>query len=853
MSQLEEQLKPLWEGYKSYFNNSKDFEGELYKWEVLKRVHDTWKWEGDSDPAGMFDAAFKVKGHKNLWSSMNFYPVAMYNEMLKAVPDDAREAMSGLFDESQDLGIRLQRFLEQVEKMRARLAEMYPETNKANHYHGDLRAVSLYLSLQYPEKYFIFKRSVYRKFLTAAALPSPKGDAVISFLHFLQTAQNLRTFIEKDQEFIMKYRTFTQEADHYADPYLALLVQDFLFYVAGFYTPDQVINYWVFQGNPKVFDVVGALNAKALKSWSVTAHKDKIKPGDKVILWLTGDISGCYALCRVTSGIENREDDPLERPFYADPSKMGVQDRVYLEVEHNLAAKPVLKTAVLQHPAFADFKGGNQGTNYTATKAQFDTILAITLQQDMSAKHPLNMILYGPPGTGKTYHTINESLMIIDPQFYYQNKENRTVLKTRFDELLIKNWESDEAGRIAFVSFHQSMSYEDFVEGIKPDVLDADEDTADEQHTISYKIEKGIFRKICLKASKPGSAMERFDQLWRKFTDHILTTKEEVIFKSTTSELKLEQQLSTADGLKLRFKKSWDTTKDEGQAVFHVGKSTMERVFNQRINLADPDLRQWVAIRDVVGSGRATTFLAVYAKFFEFCHLEKYFRQTENNQPFVLIIDEINRGNISQIFGELITLIEEDKRLGMEEALQTILPYSKEKFGVPKNLYIIGTMNTADRSIEALDTALRRRFTFSEIRPQAEMIQTYGKSRGLVGEINLVWLLEAINSRVEKLMDKDHQIGHAYFMEVESLKDLQQLFKNKVIPLLEEYFYGDMGKIGLVLGEAFIKQKMTSDFSFARFKGFDEDTLSDLKERKVYEIVDCKNLKVEDFISVYSV
>ena len=214
-----------------------------------------------------------------------------------------------------------------------------------------------------------------------------------------------------------------------------------------------------------------------------------------------------------------------------------------------------------------------------------------------------------------------------------------------------------------------------------------------------------------------------------------------------------------------------------------------------------------------------------------------YSSTTENAaKNFVLIIDEINRGNVSQIFGELITLIEEDKRLGRNEALKVTLPYSKNvPFGVPKNLYIIGTMNTADRSVEALDAALRRRFSFEEMPPNSKLIATEGElkeTKGVLGEINLPSLLDIINYRLEKLLDKDHQIGHSYFISVKNLDGLKLAFQNKIIPLLQEYFFGDYGKIGLVLGKGFV-EKVQNKSSFADFPDADADEFS---QRPIFKI-----------------
>ncbi|MFB9080752.1 AAA family ATPase [Flavobacterium procerum] len=203
-------------------------------------------------------------------------------------------------------------------------------------------------------------------------------------------------------------------------------------------------------------------------------------------------------------------------------------------------------------------------------------------------------------------------------------------------------------------------------------------------------------------------------------------------------------------------------------------------------------------------------------------------------EPVVLIIDEINRGNVSQIFGELITLLEEDKRLGKDEALEVALPYSKEKFGVPSNLYIIGTMNTADRSVESLDTALRRRFCFEEMPPVYHL-------NGLQNEIfghKAFEILEKINLRIEKLLDKDHKIGHFYLLNKDEDSIIDSFYKN-IIPLLQEYFFGDYSKIGLVLGKGFVYLKESNKESniFAKFDDFEND----FEDRNVYEIIDYRD------------
>jgi frataxin-like iron-binding protein CyaY len=191
--------------------------------------------------------------------------------------------------------------------------------------------------------------------------------------------------------------------------------------------------------------------------------------------------------------------------------------------------------------------------------------------------------------------------------------------------------------------------------------------------------------------------------------------------------------------------------------------------------------------------------------------------EMDKENRYAIFIDEINRGNVSAIFGELITLIEQDKRKNASNAMSALLPYSKKQFSVPQNVDIYGTMNTADRSVEALDTALRRRFSFEEMLPKPELLKDKGENKsGKVGEINLEELLKTINERIEALVDRDHTIGHAFFMEVDSLDSLRNVFANKVIPLLQEYFYGDYAKMEMVIGPDFFNsEKRKKKVTFA--------------------------------------
>jgi hypothetical protein len=218
-------------------------------------------------------------------------------------------------------------------------------------------------------------------------------------------------------------------------------------------------------------------------------------------------------------------------------------------------------------------------------------------------------------------------------------------------------------------------------------------------------------------------------------------------------------------------------------------------------------------------------------------------------RKYVLIIDEINRGNLAGIFGELITLIEPDKRYGRREALQVWLPYSKTPFSIPPNLYIIGTMNTTDRSAELIDAALRRRFAFREIQPDPKLIPRLVR-KPIAAGVDLQRLLATINERIALLLGDDFRIGHGYFQDVSTLDDLRELFGQRIIPLLQDYFYNDLGKVGLVLGKEFVRPAPPPDMATV-FADFDYPYTPDLTERRQYVLRRVEELEEKDFIRIY--
>lgn len=385
---------------------------------------------------------------------------------------------------------------------------------------------------------------------------------------------------------------------------------------------------------------------------------------------------------------------------------------------------------------------------------------------------PLNRILYGPPGTGKTFRVVEEAMRILSPELFADGPPDReTVLKPAFDRFVGN-------GQIVFTTFHQSFSYEDFVEGIRASTGDDGQ--------LRYSVVPGVFKELCERARRGLSADE--DPFERALATLAARARE-------TEDGLLE--LRTAKGKRFR--------------VRYEGKPTFLVYPESSVDLQSGYTASMRHVRTLYETGDASNIYNVsyvrgmLAYLQEHCGLPTGAPTVASGggaKPFVMIIDEINRGNVSRIFGELITLIEESKRAGRREALEIVLPYSKDEeppFSVPDNVYLIGTMNTADRSLAGLDIALRRRFSFVEMPPRPELLDGV-----LVDEVDIGKLLRAMNARIEVLLDRDHCLGHAYFMPLNkepTLTRLAEIFRANILPLLQEYFFEDWQRIQWVLND----------------------------------------------------
>lgn len=488
-------------------------------------------------------------------------------------------------------------------------------------------------------------------------------------------------------------------------------------------------------------------------------------------------------------------------------------------------------------------------------------------KMDFPVLPPLNQILYGPPGTGKTYATIEMAVRIANPDF--TDFGNREALHTEFRRL-------KEVRRIAFTTFHQSLSYEDFVEGIRP-VLTNVEDVTTNSTSIDYEIKDGVFKELVSfaatvndtgKGTNSGINLDlkllQKAQVYKMSLGDANNPADEEIYRFCIEQNCIAlgygedidfSEDKTRQQIKERIKESGQIPTDRqlyttsAIAYFKLEMQREDIVLvsngNRYIRAigvvnGDYEFREDADIR--FSQFRPVRWLQtdlnipikkVYGKAFSQMTLYRMDKKAianglmelaeETHTPalrnHVLIIDEINRGNVSAILGELITLLEPDKRLGAPEELKVTLPYSREEFGVPPNLYLIGTMNTADRSVEALDAALRRRFTFQEVGPDPHVIKREHDTGGqlTVGdlEIDLAKLLALLNRRIKALKDADHQIGHSYFLRVNDWKGLASAFNDRIIPLLREYFFANYGQLQLVVGKGFCRQDAGEEFTFA--------------------------------------
>lgn len=490
--------------------------------------------------------------------------------------------------------------------------------------------------------------------------------------------------------------------------------------------------------------------------------------------------------------------------------------------------------------------------------------LSKNVEEEMKKIKPeLNTILYGPPGTGKTYNTVNYAVAICE------NKNIEDVQSEEYEKVLYRYNELKKEGRIAFTTFHQSFGYEEFIEGISPIIF---EDNSDDcSGNIEYKIKSGIFKSFCEETEKITIKNDKFSinkdaTIWKVTVgskvqnDCFVNNYIRIGFgindkgaKEFVNQINEGDIIITTDGNRKNIRGIAIATSDEAYKLENTESDSTTRDVMWLVRDINDDVtilngNKWLQRKTVsrlpnMNIKDLMEFAIKKNVELKETHIEK------NNGSYVFIIDEINRGNISKIFGELITLIEDTKRKGMTEEMSTILPYSGSLFSVPSNVYILGTMNTADRSIALMDTALRRRFQFVEMMPNTDILKNV-----TVDGVEIAPILEKINERITFLYDREHTIGHAFFIKLIDSPDINTLgsiFEKSIIPLLQEYFYEDYQKIQLVLGDnhkvdvstKFIKDEEVEVAEI--FKG-DANDIMDLPEKK-YTINKKAFLNIESY------
>lgn len=795
---------------------------ETYKWRAVQWYKEHWNINAP-DFAAMLSSAFSKAD--NLLTAGMYYAYGVLCNFAEMQPETVREMFRELYDESQPLETRYDQFRKSCDALLIEYRNNSADHAKAHNHYQDLHAVSVYLFFAYPEKYFIYKASVEKAFraLTGLAEETHKPSGKLWKLEsYSALCQSVLDVAAADADLLKRNRS-RFDADCYPDPSSHLLALDIVYYGGAYLYPEltktKPAAYW-----PSSTEYDPHITTEQWKT--VLDDRAVTSPETLAMLRMMLELGGestCAHLASVYGNVHN----------YYNMLGSTFGKRV-AEALHCPVCRTDEKTRYFPIP-FVGRSVTEDGTQHYAWKLR-DELKEALEQMDLSQNKPAtpkktvtdvpkNTILYGPPGTGKTYQTVRYAVAILE------NKPLQDVEREPYQAVLLRYNRYKAAGRIEFTTFHQSYGYEEFIEGIRP-VLDHDND---DQKDLTYEIAPGLFKLLCDRASEPILTQKNQDiglnaspTIWKvslagtgknptrdeclksghirigydsygesitsetNFTAGGKNVLDAFIYKMQVGDIVLSCfSASTIDAIGVvtgdyewhdeyeqykRLRKVNWLVKDIREDITEANGSTMtlSSVYRLRISLSD--------------------VMALVSK-----HSSASSKFQANDQNYVFIMDEINRGNISKIFGELITLIEPTKRLGQPEGISVKLPYSKTPFGVPDNVYLIGTMNTADRSIATLDTALRRRFSFREMQPDPAVLEGI-----FVEGLSIQDLFVRMNRKISVLYDNDHTIGHAYFTKLKespTLETLASIFENNILPLLQEYFYEDYEKIRLVLGD----------------------------------------------------
>lgn len=782
---------------------------EIYKWRAVQCFQEHWMPERANFAEMLKEALAQAS---NLMDTNYSFPRKMITFFAEQEPDTVRSMFQQLLDPEADVIEQIQNFKQNADAL---LSRYQLKESMKQHYQGD-RTICTYLFFARPNQHFLYQYGKLKAFLAETGLSATcKMGDIQNVLTYQEVANKVLACVQQDSELLNMFETKRAEfgSEYYPDAEHHLLADDIIYFGSQLYKSD----YWpsLAEYDPEISTeqwlellvdrtICTAENLQILKAIQQVGGEATCK---QLSLKL-GDTSAHYngSMVQLARRVQEKTGCPL------------VQNE-----NNDQKWWPILfvgRTALQDQP----------GTYSWKLRDELAEALKLLPQKEVN--NPMsfakNTILYGPPGTGKTYQTVNYAVAIIE------GKSLEEVQVENHEEVLKRYRQYRQNGRIEFTTFHQSFGYEDFIEGIRPIFAeDREEDSGD----ISYEITDGVFKKFCETAQPPAVDP---NQNPYGFSESPTIWK---VSLASTGDNPVRDYCMKHGCIRI----GWD---EYGEAItddmdYHVGGKTVLNAFLSRMQPGDiilscytahsidaigvvtgepewhPEFEHYKRLRTVKWLIQKKSIPITDFRLEKSLTLSTVYRlnTTVTNVidvlnkngfsgvspakgfkgPYVFIIDEINRGNISKIFGELITMIEPSKRLGQSEELQAKLPYSHEAFGIPDNVYLLGTMNTADRSIALLDTALRRRFNFVEMMPDSGVLDDVE-----VEGISISGLLTTLNRRIEVLFDREHTLGHAFFTPLRhspSIQTLGEIFRDKVIPLLQEYFYDDYEKICLVLGD----------------------------------------------------
>ncbi len=831
---------------------------EKYKWNAVIHFKKTYESDAENFSEMLKDS---LSGAGNLLTSRMYYPYSMLNQFAEKYPKDTKAAITHLFDESINLSQRIDDF-KTYGKSKAK--DLEPGKNLSSY--QDDRAISVYLMLRFPEIYFIYKSRNLGRFVKKLGLQLPNDPSLVRYFNLaneireiLITNTTLNNYFENNSQ---------SEISTLAN--LNLFTQDFIWVISTLHVSESENDEQALINRIKKINNRAAVEEHFSKAEFITTSL-QVQPDDSHFVFATPNNSAFLAVTLNQRYIIQTEKEfiSLILPRSLKPALDGNENIRSISSYDALQGEPdppiwvhFKKLSTISpdiweswvQSAKKEFNYGNKSSYFKSDnpayrKAVFDNEYREKIIQMAYLKSeamepvvinptgenngdevpvfkveldiPKNLILYGPPGTGKTYQLSNLYFNYFTGKTDGKSKELFTyelVTDLSWWEVITLTMLDWESGKVNNLIKHPLLAEKiNQSKSTKP------------RNTIWYYLQNHT-KDDC---PNVNVAQKSDIQIFWKDENAVWS-----IDKNKTEET-LPDLIEKFERWK-NYKSVKEVIKRFEMITFHQSYSYEEFIEGIR-----PDMETENELKYKLESG---IFLRIAEK-----------ARKDKDKPYAIFIDEINRGNISKIFGELITLIEPDKREGGENPIEITLPYSKTRFSVPSNLYIIGTMNTADRSIALIDTALRRRFHFKEIMPNPSLL-----NEDIEG-INLKVLLEIINERIEFLLDRDHTIGHSYFIRIKSKNDLCQVFKNKIIPLLQEYFYNDWAKVQLVLGDhdkwgkskeqrlVRIKKHYTVNAEKELF-GFD---VEDFEDEMIYEINpalkndDFDQIPLEAFVYIY--